>query len=331
MTFAYEQAVRRAVRPLIALAGPSGSGKTLSALLMARGFVGPEGKIVVLDTENRRSEMYADNADVGGFFIAPMYPPFTSMSFQEAIDKAETAGADAIVIDSMSHEWNGIGGCIEQAEALQLQTKKEGPFVWIKPKRAHLRMMNRIGQTQIPIFFCLRTKPQLITERGPNGKQTFTKGPEIAEQEGRFIYEMTLAALLEHDTHKAFYSQLKSLPLPLEGILKDGEKINVETGAAIRRWVAGGVAVDKELERQASILRDLSSIGLEALQRHWATLTPAMQRRLEDVKEDCKIIAKRADALSESLASEETASDDITLMPAESEEKREPVFEDETR
>lgn len=308
--FSYEPAIRRAVRPLIALAGPSGSGKTLSALLIARGFVGPDGKIVVIDTENRRSEMYADDPDVGGFFIKPMYPPFTSQSFQDAIDEAENSGADAVVVDSMSHEWNGIGGCVEQAEMAQIRAKKDGPWAWIKPKRSHLRMMNRIGQTQIPVFFCLRTKPQFITEKDERGKQSFAKGPEVAEQESRFIYEMTLAALLEHDTHKAFYSHLKELPRPLHGVLVDGERITVETGRAIKAWVAGGEVVDTEFERQASILRDLASLGTDALAKHWSTIAPAMQKRLAQVKDDCKAIAGEADRIDGDMPEAEREPED---------------------
>lgn len=321
----FEEARRRAVRPLIALTGPSGSGKTLSALLLARGLVGPDGKIVVLDTENRRSEMYADDPDVGGFFIHPMYPPFTSESFQKAIDEVEGGGADAIVIDSMSHEWNGIGGCVEQAEAAQIAAKKDGPWAWIKPKRAHLRMMNRIGQTQVPVIFCLRTKPEFVTAKEGN-RQTFAKGPETAEQESRFIYEMTLAALLERETHKAFYSHFKSLPKPLHGVLFDGDTINVETGQKVMAWIKGGDAVDPEFERQASILRDLASLGTEAMKKHWASLKPAQQRTLARVKDECKAIAERADEMraQEAAAAEmvqEPADTGPALVPSKPEEE----------
>ncbi|MBF0186198.1 MAG: ATP-binding protein, partial [Magnetococcales bacterium] len=39
--------------------GGSSSGKTYSALRLARGLVGPQGKIGVIDTENRRALFYA--------------------------------------------------------------------------------------------------------------------------------------------------------------------------------------------------------------------------------------------------------------------------------
>lgn len=42
----------------IAIIGPSGSGKTKSALLVARGLAGPDGKIGLIDSENGRALEY---------------------------------------------------------------------------------------------------------------------------------------------------------------------------------------------------------------------------------------------------------------------------------
>src|SRR3546814_16848010 len=76
MTFEVVKAVRKATPALIGIWGPSGSGKTLSALRMARGMVGSEGKIVLADTENRRAEFYAN--EVGGWDHIDVQPPFRS-------------------------------------------------------------------------------------------------------------------------------------------------------------------------------------------------------------------------------------------------------------
>ena len=42
------------------ISGPSGSGKTFSSLKLARGLVGPTGKIAFIDTENGSGKLYAD-------------------------------------------------------------------------------------------------------------------------------------------------------------------------------------------------------------------------------------------------------------------------------
>ncbi|MCV9910019.1 ATP-binding protein [Brucella sp. HL-2] len=101
-----ERAVREKTFTLTSIAGPSGSGKTYSALLYARGLVGQEGKIGFIDTENKRSRFYADVA--GGFDVIDLDPPFTSSRYIQAIKAFEKAGYTAIIIDSISHEWEGI-------------------------------------------------------------------------------------------------------------------------------------------------------------------------------------------------------------------------------
>ena len=57
MSFEIKKATRRGVIPLIGLCSESGCGKTYSALLLARGYVGPVGKIVVIDTEPSRQSL----------------------------------------------------------------------------------------------------------------------------------------------------------------------------------------------------------------------------------------------------------------------------------
>src|SRR5688572_12024624 len=108
MTYTFRKAVRTNTSTLIALAGSSGSGNTYSAIRLARGLVGHHGKVVVIDTEPGRALHYADRFD---FDHLDMQPPFSPQAYQGAIEAAEKAGYGAIVIDSMSHEWAGDGGC----------------------------------------------------------------------------------------------------------------------------------------------------------------------------------------------------------------------------
>mgnify|MGYP001582171076 FL=1 len=52
-TFVIRKATRSQLKLLLALISPSGGGKTYSALRLARGLVGPKGRIVLIDTEHR--------------------------------------------------------------------------------------------------------------------------------------------------------------------------------------------------------------------------------------------------------------------------------------
>ena len=67
-------AERAGAHLLIQLYGPPRSGKTYTALRVARGMVGPKGKIGVLDTESGRARLYSDKVP-GGFVVGELTPP----------------------------------------------------------------------------------------------------------------------------------------------------------------------------------------------------------------------------------------------------------------
>ena len=110
-----ERAVRKGSHVLISLYGFSGCGKTLSAIYLARGLVGPQGRICMIDTETDRGLIYS--LEAGGYDRAELTPPFTPERYIEAIKTVEKAGYDALILDQASSEWEGIGGIVEMADA----------------------------------------------------------------------------------------------------------------------------------------------------------------------------------------------------------------------
>ena len=99
----FTKAIRNDSYIKLALTGPSGGGKSFSSLKLARGLVGPKGKIAVIDTENGSAKLYSDLTE---FFHCDLAPPFESRKFIEAVTEAEKAGFDCVVIDSLSALWN---------------------------------------------------------------------------------------------------------------------------------------------------------------------------------------------------------------------------------
>src|SRR5204862_126708 len=77
-------AERAGAHLLIQLYGPPRSGKTYTALRIARGMVGPEGRIGVLDTESGRARLYSDKVP-GGFVVGELTPPYTPRRYLAAI------------------------------------------------------------------------------------------------------------------------------------------------------------------------------------------------------------------------------------------------------
>src|SRR6476659_7915278 len=104
-----QQASRKNAKIKMALQGPSGSGKTMGALMVAFGLCNSWDKIAVIDTENHSSELYSH---LGPFQVLHLEPPFNPERYVEAIQVCEKANLEVIIVDSISHEWEGIGGVL---------------------------------------------------------------------------------------------------------------------------------------------------------------------------------------------------------------------------
>ena len=104
------KAKRQQLKLRIGLSGPSGFGKTYSALLLAYGMTNDWSKIAVVDTENGSSNLYSH---LGDFNVLNLTEPYSPERYIEAIKACEQADIDVIIIDSITHEWQGKGGCLE--------------------------------------------------------------------------------------------------------------------------------------------------------------------------------------------------------------------------
>ena len=286
--FEVKTATRKGTPALIGLWGPSNSGKTYSALLIARGLVGPEGKIVLVDTENRRAELYATLA--GGWHHIDFQPPFTPPRYMEAMADAEAAGADVIIMDSMSHVWEGEGGVLDMADAGR--SKKGEPLQGIKkwqaPKMSYKRMMNALLRSRVHVIFCLRAKEKIMQIGGE-----IVSGGPVPICEKNFIYEMTVASMLD-EGHKP--AMPIKVPEDMAAVIQAGKLLTVETGKKIAEWVGGGVPVDHEAEALKRQGRDKAPQGTTVMRDWWQSLTKDERQTLKPILEELQLTARQADA-----------------------------------
>lgn len=241
MSFHFRPAVRENVGVLISLAGASGSGKTFSALQLASGIAGGDmSKVAFIDTEARRGLHYADMFSPS-FMHGEMTAPFRPGRFVEAIQAAEAAGAEVVIIDSFSHEYDGVGGVVDWADQ-ELRQGKKSPANWMEPKKAHRKMMDALLQMRASLIFCLRAdeKIEIVREGGKTQVRPLGWMP-ICEK--RFMYEMTVSFTLTPEqpgmprldlTHKLQEQHRAFFP--------EGKRINKQAGAALRDWASGGQA-----------------------------------------------------------------------------------------
>lgn len=292
----FTKAVRKSVPMLISVSGTSGAGKTYSALLLAAGLAGPNGRVAFIDTENGRGSLYADSTGIvaalpNGYEIGQLDAPFSPERYITAIKCAEECGCNVLVIDSTTHEWEGIGGCCEMAETNKLR----GMPNWALAKREHKRFVNHCLSTSMHIVFCLRARDKVkIVDVEKNGRKQQEVVPigiqPIAEK--NFVFEMLLSLQLDEATHSAVAIKC---PEPLKHLFTGSRLLTKADGEHIREWNEGGRALEpfEQLQKRARVAAE---DGTEAYQKFYAELTPAQKKALRDTThEENKRIADQAD------------------------------------
>jgi len=308
MTFTFAPARRESVSLLIALAGASGSGKTYSALRLAKGM-SPEGKIAFIDTEARRGLHYADQFR---FMHADMRSPFRPARFVEAVRAAEEAGAEVIIIDSFSHEYDGAGGIIEWADDLAKTMKSPGN--WMEPKKAHKAMMNGFLQVRATLIFCLRADEKIEVSRGDGGRTQVKPLGWVPICEKRFMYEMTASFTLTPDRPgRPSYALPHKLQEQHRAMFPEGEPIGEASGRALAEWARGGVAAPEvkpaAIEAARFNLDEAADRGADVFRAAW-TGTPKNVRALF-TEADVAEWKRKATEADQAAAAEAAPADDF--------------------
>jgi hypothetical protein len=242
MAFEVKKAKREAITPSVLLVGASGSGKSYSALALATGM---GKKVVAIDTENKRLNLYADIFD---FEKIDLKAPYSAARYINCVDAAVEAGADVIVIDQISFEWAGTGGVLQQVDDNPATNQM---MKWKEPSRNHSDFVDYLLHMKIPSVVCCRAKEQYDMTKDENGKTKVTKlglGPiQRGRNAGEGIeYEFILSFLIDEDhMAKPMIDRTKLFGTSVmdeEGNLKViGEKVllSTETGRKIIDWAKG--------------------------------------------------------------------------------------------
>ena len=246
---------RKKVKLRLNISAPSGAGKTYSALLMAKGLVSDWSKIAVIDTENESASLYSH---LGEFSCLDLKPPFTPERYIEAINLAVKNGFECIIIDSSTHEWSGLGGCIDLNEKLA-QSKYKGNTwsAWNEITPRHDKFIQTVLQSPAHIITCTRSKMETVMTDDRKVKKV---GMKDIQREG-WEYELTISLNLDRDTHTAIAS--KDRTGLFEG--KDPFVISEKTGQLIKDWCELGVVVPlftltPEMQSELQALLDNSTL-----------------------------------------------------------------------
>lgn len=276
------EAKREGARLVVGLAGISGSGKTYTALQLAWGLANYNSrKVGLLDTENRRGSLYANSlVDADGvvhpFMVGDLEPPFSPKRYVDAIREFQEAGVEVLVIDSVTHEWEGTGGCEEIAHAQNPRMPD-----WATAKREHKAFMNALLQSDMHIIACIRAREKVQIQK-VNGKTEVIPLGILPVCEKNFMFELT-ASIMMMDGGKQREVIKTSGTEGIFGIADFHEGyLTAQHGKALRDWVNGAVKLDPEVERARNTLKTTSSQGLAALEAAFRALPKKIQKALAD-------------------------------------------------
>ncbi|TSA51333.1 MAG: hypothetical protein D4R44_08080 [Actinobacteria bacterium] len=257
MSYTFRKAVRTNTSTLIALAGPSGSGKTYSAIRLARGIVGEKGKLVLIDTEAGRSLHYADKFD---FDHLELKPPFSPENYATAVVAAEDAGYHAIIVDSMSHEWAGDGGCQDMHDDAHDKlgnTEATNILAWRDAKLDHKRMVSRFLQSRSHLIFCLRAEEKIKFQKDEKGKTQIVPQGWMPICEKNLMYEMTVSFMLHDD--KPGYGKPIKLQEQHKPFFDLTKPLDEAAGAKLAQWANGGKTIARPVDGAGSVPRHADS------------------------------------------------------------------------
>jgi hypothetical protein len=229
------KAARQKAKIRLGFSSVSGGGKTLSALLVAFGLVGDWSKIGVIDTENESADLYVgktmpDGTVIGEFLTLPLKAPYTPERYIEAFNAFVAAGVELIITDSITHEWDGKGGCLDIVQALGGQYAQ-----WAKVTPRHQDFIDAIVQSPVHMFTTVRRKQDYEMSKGENGKATVTKlGLKEVTRDG-FEYELTANLEIESNHYANASKDRTGLFAGRPAFLP-----SVETGKMLKAWCESG-------------------------------------------------------------------------------------------
>ncbi|NRB58317.1 MAG: AAA family ATPase [Winogradskyella sp.] len=285
-----QQTQRHNVKLRLGVSGASGFGKTYSALQLAYGMTNNWSKIAVIDTENASASLYAN---LGNFNVLNLNAPYSPERYIEAIETCEKANMEVIIIDSITHEWQGKGGC------LQIHEQLGGRFQdWAKVTPRHQAFIDKILQSKCHIITTARRKIDYSLDVGNNGRTKVVKhGTKEITREG-WEYELTVNFELVNDNHLCKVSKDRTN-------LFSGKPefiINAVTGKKLIAWCNQGVSLDtiKQEIKTATTLEGLRHL-YEKYNSLQSQIKPLILQRKSEIESSTQIIENKDIIKSKSI------------------------------
>lgn len=264
MAIQIKKAVKYDSKLRLSIAGPSGSGKTYTGLTLAHALADGKG-VCVIDTERGSASKYAD---IFPEFDVVELDTFSPAIYVEAIKVVEEAGYGVLVIDSLSHAWNGVGGLLEIVDGIARRKYQGNTFAaWKDATPLQNQLIDTLTRANLHIIVTMRSKQEYVLEKDERTGKTQPKKAGMAPiQRDGLEYEFDVAVDMDIDNtmivQKSRCSALAGQIVPKPGpdvaeILKSwlqGAPAPVVTSAEIARtktdWATAYHIPDEQIEER---------------------------------------------------------------------------------
>ena len=225
-------------------------------------------------------------AHLGNYNVLTLIEPYTPERYIDAIRTCENASMEVVIIDSVTHEWQGKGGC------LQIHEQLGGRFQdWAVVTPRHQAFIDAILTCKCHVITTVRSKIDYSMDIGNNGKTKVVKhGLKPITREG-LDYELTLFFEVINENHLAKASKDRT------GLFVDKPEFLI--GKATGRKLISWSKFDAILEQSKEEIKDCNT--LEGL-RHIYAKYPSLKEELYPL-----IVKKKAELenLSNQLITDE--------------------------
>jgi len=221
--------------------GPAGSGKTWTTLNVASilaQLLGL-GPVWLIDSERGSAcrHAYSKRTRRGFHFKTVRLPgdDYSPETYIQAIEHCEAEGAQIIIIDSLSHAWNGPNGVLEQVDRVTANSRSRNTFSegWKQLSPRHNRLIQHILSSPAHVLLTFRTKVEWVLQ-SVDGKMVPTKVGLAPIMRDDVDYEFDLMFRMSTPENSATVSKTRCDRIPCGEVF---DKPGFELARRLAEWV----------------------------------------------------------------------------------------------
>lgn len=284
----FRQAIKSQMKARVALCGPTGAGKTWSALEWATVLAGG-GKVALIDTERGSASFYAPHFR---FDTLVWEPPYDPQKLTQTLKDAQGEGYAVIVVDSLSHFWEGEGGTLDIVDAAAQRSQSKNSFTaWKIGTPIQRHMVDTLISLDAHVIITMRSKMEYTLEQDEKGKSQPRKVGLAPVQRAGLEYELTIVGDLDLE-HRLTISKSRCDVLA-DQVIQPGRAADAAKTFLV--WLNDGEprASDAQLDQIREALTAISDEALRASTREGlvSQFGRPSELRASDVEEALQLIS----------------------------------------